>query len=81
MWPLLAVILPPLLDHDPGFAQVSKPLAIKTLGRSVPLNLSILPFCHGLPGRIVEISLCLYLARRPGELAMNCGPVSRLSTC
>jgi hypothetical protein len=48
--------------------------------RNVPLRLSELPFCHGLPGSIVTISLWFISAQIRSARAMNSGPLSLRNT-
>jgi hypothetical protein len=52
MGPHFVVVAAPVVNHDFRFDVVAKPLH-----RNLPLKLSFVPFCHGLPGSISADSI------------------------
>jgi hypothetical protein len=48
--PLIVLEMPPFLNDQLGLLPADKPFPVQALSRSLPLKLSMKPFCHGLPG-------------------------------
>ena len=70
-------VTPPGLDDDLGFGARSEPLDAQALvWRKRPLKLSLVPFCHGLPGSISAVAMPLSAIHSRIARLTNSGPLS-----